>query len=106
MSNWLHLSLPVAGAGALTILFIPAVRRLAVRWGCVSQPSSERWHRRPTPTLGGVAFFTSFALSVLCFSSDLHAVTPLLSVATVTFLLGLYDDRHRLDPATKLAGQI
>lgn len=106
MSNCLHLSLLLVVAAGLTILFIPAVRRLAVRWGCVSQPSVERWHRRPTPSLGGVAFFISFLLSVLFFSSDLRAVAPLLSVAAVTFLLGLYDDRRRISPATKLAGQI
>ena len=106
MSNWLRLSLLSVVAGVLTILFIPAVRRLAVRWSCVSQPSAERWHRRPTPSLGGVAFFISFIISVVCFSSDLHTVLPLLSVATLAFCLGLYDDRRRISPAAKLSGQI
>src|SRR5581483_7411064 len=105
MSNWLPLLLLVV-AGGLTTLFIPVARRLAVRWGCVSQPSAERWHRRPTPSLGGVAFFTSFVTSVVFFSSDLHAVAPLLAVAALAFCLGLYDDRRRISPATKLAGQI
>src|SRR5262245_32308317 len=106
MSDWLRFSLLLASSFLLTILLIPGVRGLAIRWSCVSMPSAERWHRRPTPYLGGVAFFISFLFSVLWFSSALGTLWPLLLVVSLTFLLGLYDDLSRINPATKLMGQI
>src|SRR3989449_4804367 len=39
--------------GALELT--PAARWLALRVGAVAHPMSERWHRQPTPLLGGVA---------------------------------------------------
>lgn len=93
-------------AFGLTLLLTPVVRVLARRWGCVSLPRSERWHRRPTPFLGGAAFFPGFFLSVLVFSSSLSSLAPLLVIAAQMFLLGFYDDFRHLNPTTKLIGQI
>lgn len=90
----------------LTLLLVPVVRRLATRWGSVSLPTMERWHRRPTPSLGGVAIFIGFLLPALLFSTDLSTALPLFLVAVQTFVLGIYDDLHRINPATKFMGQI
>ena len=54
-----------AASFLITILCVPLVRRLAARWGCVALPKKERWHTRPTPTLGGLAFFLGFFAAVL-----------------------------------------
>src|SRR5437867_2814830 len=106
MSDGLRLSLLPSLSFLLTLLFIPVVRRLATRWGCISLPSTERWHRQPIPYLGGVAFFVGWLLPACTLSLTPLSSFPLLLVASLMFLLGLYDDLYRVNPATKLVGQI
>jgi UDP-GlcNAc:undecaprenyl-phosphate GlcNAc-1-phosphate transferase len=90
----------------LTIILVPLVSRLAIRWGCVALPNNERWHKRPTPTLGGLAFFPAFLLPVLFLSPSPFAILPFVLIAMQMFLVGIVDDLRRLNPATKLMGQI
>jgi UDP-GlcNAc:undecaprenyl-phosphate/decaprenyl-phosphate GlcNAc-1-phosphate transferase len=90
----------------LTVLFVPLMARLAERWGCVAQPKKERWHTRPTPMLGGIAFFLGFLPPIVILTPDLLSALPFLIVAAQMFVVGLYDDLRRINPATKLIGQI
>ena len=90
----------------LTLACVPAVRRLAARWGCVALPKKDRWHSRPTPTLGGAAFYAGFVAATLLFSPSFASALPFLLIVTLMFLVGIYDDLRRLNPATKLIGQI
>lgn len=106
MSEGSHLFLLPVFSFLLTLLSIPVVRRLATRWGCVSLPSVERWHRQPTPYLGGVAFFVGWLFPAYILSGAPLPSLPLFFIASQMFLLGLYDDLYRINPATKLAGQI
>jgi UDP-GlcNAc:undecaprenyl-phosphate/decaprenyl-phosphate GlcNAc-1-phosphate transferase len=94
------------GAFGCTLLLIPLVRRLATRWGCVVQPTQARWHKRPTPTLGGVAVFAGCFVPVLAFAPNPSASLPVLLIAAQMFAVGLYDDLHQLHPVTKLLGQL
>jgi UDP-GlcNAc:undecaprenyl-phosphate GlcNAc-1-phosphate transferase len=95
-----------AAAFLFTILCVPLVRRLATRWGCVAQPKKERWHTRPTPMLGGIAFFLGFLPPALFLTQDPLSALPFLIIAGQMFVVGLYDDLRRINPATKLIGQI
>ena len=49
--------LGVAVAFAATLAFTPVVRSLARRWGMVTRPRADRWAKKPTALLGGVAVF-------------------------------------------------
>lgn len=106
MSDGLALFCAPLTALLLTLGFVPLARRFALRRGYVSLPTAERWHRRPTPTLGGVAVFLGFILAVLLFSAPWATSLPLLAVAALMFVLGLYDDLRTLTPAAKLIGQV
>lgn len=90
----------------LTVALVPLVSRLAIRWGCVAIPTKERWHHRPTPMLGGVAFFAAFLVPAVFLSPEPLQSLPFIVIATQMFLVGLIDDLRRLNPATKLMGQI
>ncbi|MEX0806281.1 MAG: glycosyl transferase [Candidatus Binatia bacterium] len=72
----------------------------------MAQPKIDRWHTRPTPTLGGLAFFVGFLLPVLLLSPDLSSALPFFIIVTLMFIVGIYDDLRRINPATKLIGQI
>jgi UDP-GlcNAc:undecaprenyl-phosphate GlcNAc-1-phosphate transferase len=90
-----NLILMAVGSFGLTLLLVPAVRRLATRWGCVVRPTEARWHRRSTPTLGGVAVFAGCFLPALFFAPSPSSSLPLLLIASQMFVVGLYDDlRH------------
>src|SRR5438046_2987859 len=90
----------------LTLGCVPAVRHLAPRWGGVALPKKDRWHSRPTPTLGGAAFYAGCVAATLLFSPSFASALAFLLVVTLMFLVGICDDLHRLNPATKLVGQI
>jgi UDP-GlcNAc:undecaprenyl-phosphate GlcNAc-1-phosphate transferase len=105
LSNAVYLLAPAASF-LFTVLSVPLVRRLAIRCGYVAAPKKDRWHSKPTPTLGGVAFFAGFVGASLLLSPDLVSTLPFFIVITLTFVIGIYDDLRRINPATKLIGQI
>jgi UDP-GlcNAc:undecaprenyl-phosphate/decaprenyl-phosphate GlcNAc-1-phosphate transferase len=102
-------------AALTTFAFTPLVRRLAVRFGAVAQPSDRRVHPVPTPTMGGVAMWLGLAVglgasTVLPFFDDMNAASPEPFAALVTggLMVGLggVDDLREILPLTKLTGQI
>ena len=90
----------------LTLISVPIVSRLAQRWGCIAIPNKERWHSRPTPTLGGLAFWPAFLLVALFASADVSKSLPFFIIASAMFAVGMYDDLRQIKPATKLICQI
>jgi UDP-GlcNAc:undecaprenyl-phosphate/decaprenyl-phosphate GlcNAc-1-phosphate transferase len=106
MAEGLCLFLLPSSSFLLTVLLVPPIRHLAVRLSCIALPTGKRWHRRATPSLGGGAFFLGFLLPTLLVSPNPSASLPLLFVAAQMFILGICDDLRRINPATKLMGQI
>jgi UDP-GlcNAc:undecaprenyl-phosphate/decaprenyl-phosphate GlcNAc-1-phosphate transferase len=95
-----------ASAFLLTTLSVPICSRGAARWKCIALPNAERWHRRSTPTSGGLAFFFPILLLSIGFSAHPWSQAPYLLIVTAAFCLGVYDDLRHLTPAAKLLGQI
>lgn len=76
-------------AGAVTALCVPPLIRLSERRGWVAQPGPRHIHRRPTPTVGGLAMIAGF-LSALLLSFALERLDPLLQRSSFEYLrLGL-----------------
>ena len=91
---------------------MPVVRLLSFRIGQVVTPRADRWHRKPTPTLGGVGIFIAFAISLLISSmtiTDQKLLVGRWSILVgilIMFLIGLYDDFKHISPPIKLIFQI
>jgi len=103
------LSLPFWIALVLSPILVPLVRNISIRFGLVDLPKDDRWHTKPTPKVGGIAIFISFAtaLSITLFiSPPVDFPWALLVGALITFFLGVLDDSKRLSPGAKLIGQI
>lgn len=101
-------ALVLGTAFGLSLLLVPLVRWVSFRTGRVAQPRQDRWHRQPTPTLGGVGMFLAFSLA-LTGAAVLGYPLPhwsLLVGAALAFGLGLLDDFKRLSPSAKLLGQL
>ncbi|MBX5492924.1 MAG: hypothetical protein IRZ14_17375 [Chloroflexi bacterium] len=97
----LVLAVPLLLSAALT----PLCGRLASRLGAVAQPRADRWHRRPTPLLGGVAIYLALAGGLVLFGAWDARLAGLVTGTTIVFLIGLIDDIRGLSPAAKLVGQ-
>jgi len=92
------------GFGA-AVGFVPLCRLAAVRLDCVARPSADRWHRRPTPLLGGAAIFGSVAVGSIVFGIA-GPLWVLLLTGALLFAVGVADDKITLKPATKLIAEI
>jgi UDP-GlcNAc:undecaprenyl-phosphate GlcNAc-1-phosphate transferase len=94
----------------LGLIGIPILRKLSFRFGMVVEPRADRWHRAPTPTMGGVVIYLSFLIGLLTYAwlegAWGRVRWELLAASSVTFLLGFYDDLKHITPPAKLVGQI
>ncbi len=94
----------------LGLILVPGVSRLSLRLGQVASPRQDRWHRKPTPILGGVAIYLAGVGGLVAYAainSEWGNIRwELLGVSTLVFLLGLYDDVKQMTPPAKLLGQI
>src|SRR5437868_874516 len=93
------------GTFGLALVLVPAIRALARRFGFVAKPSPDRWHRQPTPLMGGVAIFLS-TIAALLFLRPLQPLWLIVATGSAMFGVGLTDDVIHLKPATKLIAQI
>ena len=98
----------IAGALVIVLGSMPLVRRAALRWGFIAQPSARGVHTRSTPRLGGVAIYLGCIVALLVFGDRFYVaqVVSMLVGATLVSFLGVWDDRQSLRPLVKLAGQI
>ena len=85
-------------ASALIIVMgsMPLVRRAAIRWGFVDEPSARKVHTRPTPLLGGAAIYLGCIVALLAFGERFY-VSQLVSIlvgASLVSFLGVWDDHH------------
>ncbi|HEX7709205.1 MAG TPA: hypothetical protein VF701_22315 [Thermoanaerobaculia bacterium] len=92
----------LAAAAAVT----PLVRAFARRIGSVAVPKSDRWHRKPTAMLGGVAIFIAVIGTVFAFVPLTAEKWAVIAGSSFLFLIGLVDDFIHLKPYQKLAAQI
>lgn len=102
---------------AVSLLLVPPVKTLLVRFGMVDKPSARRINKKPIPRGGGIAVFFAFHIVMLFwyfFMSNGNikpwaSETQIISWTAASFLLfvvGVLDDAFGLKPYVKLAGQI
>ncbi len=104
------IAISFVGALLVSLALIPLVRGVSFRLGQVAIPREDRWHRKPTPTLGGVGIYIATMLGIMLSIYLNQSVEfihwGLLAAASLMFFLGMYDDFRRITPPAKLIGQI
>lgn len=94
-------------AGAISFVLTPVVIKLAPRLGFVDIPKDERrMHKKPIPTIGGVAIFLGFLLVSLCLVELSREFIGMLLGSLIIVILGIVDDRCDLNAKLKFAVQI
>ena len=96
----------VIAAFAFSLALTPLVRMLARRWGAVASPKADRWHKKPTAMLGGIAIFGSVVCTSLLFVPLSTNSWVVIGSSSFLFALGLVDDVLNAKPYQKLIAQI
>ena len=89
----------------LTLLCTPLVIKIAYKYKWIAQPKKDRWHSKPTALMGGIALFTSAAITLLVLGSVGIPLTICLGAA-IMFVVGLVDDLKTIRPGGKLIAQL
>ena len=89
----------------VSLILVPVCRMVAFRFGYVAKPRTDRWHRRPTALLGGVAIGVT-VLGCAIVLGGVSGQAVLLASTAMMFALGLTDDLLGLKPSTKLVVEI
>src|SRR5687768_6324658 len=96
--------------GAVSLLIAAgltyAVREAAQRTGFVAKPKSDRWHKRPTAMMGGVAIFLTTLIAYAAFVPKTNESMIVIGASSFLFLVGLLDDILNIKPYQKLIGQL
>ncbi len=80
----------------------PLIARLATALKIVDKPARNKFHKKTTPRLGGVAIFIAYFLSLyLTRNLDFHSGVIVLGGAAI-MLLGVLDDIFRVPAVVKL----
>jgi len=98
--------LAVASSFGLAVVLTPLVRALARRVGMVATPQTDRWHKKPTSMLGGVAIWLSVVVSYVLFVPKTPYGWVVIGSSTFLFFVGLVDDVVHTKPYQKLIGQV
>ena len=91
---------------ALALVLTPLVRTLARRFGFVAKPKIDRWHKKPTAMMGGVAIWAAVITTYLALVPHSGTGWVVIGAASFLFLVGLADDLLHFKPYQKLIGQV
>jgi UDP-GlcNAc:undecaprenyl-phosphate/decaprenyl-phosphate GlcNAc-1-phosphate transferase len=97
---------PPAVSLGLSLLLTPVVRVIATSLGFVARPKTDRWHKRPTALLGGIAIWVSVVATYLYLVPHTGAGWVVAGSSSFLFLVGLIDDWLHIKPYQKLIGQV
>ncbi len=89
----------------LSLVLTYLVRGAARKYRFVAKPKSDRWHKKPTALMGGVAIFAAtFVVFLLLVPKSTNAWV-ILAGSTILFAVGILDDVLSIKPYQKLVGQ-
>lgn len=112
---WDRLIAVVLSAFILSLAIGPLIKKLAWRYQWFDKPDHRKIHQYPTPRIGGIAIFVSFA--VISFVTSYNSlVSPValtfgrfmifLVGSLLIFLLGVFDDLRGMDAYRKFSVQV
>src|ERR1041385_7678916 len=96
---------PLVSLG-LALALTPVVRTLARRFGFIAKPKTDRWHKKSTAMMGGVAIWLAVIATYLALVPHSGAGWVVVGSASFLFLVGLADDLLHFKPYQKLIGQV
>lgn len=90
----------------LALILTPLAAALARRTGAVAKAKSDRWHSKPTPMLGGIAFTIAALAAAAIFVPMGRDEVIVIAGSGLLFAAGLIDDFLHIRPYQKLLCQL
>src|SRR5437763_4125199 len=97
--------IPPAVSLGIALALTPVVRALAPRMGFVARPKTDRWHKRSTAMMGGVAIWSAVIVTYLTLVPHSRQGWVVVGASSFLFFVGLVDDILHAKPYQKLIGQ-
>ena len=96
----------IIGATSFLLMLVctPLVIRLANHMNWLAYPKADRWHKKPTALMGGIAIYCASSLSLVWLIFE-EVPWSIWVGATLMFVTGLVDDLKNIKPAQKFALQ-
>jgi UDP-GlcNAc:undecaprenyl-phosphate GlcNAc-1-phosphate transferase len=95
-------------AFVISFLIVPVIIKYSLKKNLVDMPGRRKIHKKETPSMGGIAIFCGFFISLLIWVefSDWKEIKFILVSLFVIFFIGVRDDLVPLKPSLKLVGQL
>ena len=95
-----------AVGGAVSFTVAGLVRRVALARGVVVPPRPDRWHRRPTPTYGGIGVIVGLVAGAAIVGGLTAPAWPVLSAGIALFVIGWFDDLMPMSALAKMVSSL
>lgn len=106
MHEHINAAVTFVSAFVISTVLCQVVKLLAPQFNMVVYPRSDRWHKQPTPVLGGVAIYLSLIFTYLIFLRVDGEIFTLILISSFIFFTGLLDDIFEISPPTKFLLQL
>ncbi len=106
MHEYITATIIFTSALVISALSCRIIKIIAPKVNMVVYPRSDRWHKKPTPLLGGVAIYLSLILTYLIFLRVDSEIFSLIIISSFVFAIGLLDDIFEISPPTKFFLQL
>lgn len=97
---------PFLVALAAALVLTPVAMRIARRVGAVDRPKSDRWSKRETPLLGGIAITAGILAGLFATRAAEPSTLAVAGGVLLLFAVGVWDDLRGLRPQAKLVAQV
>lgn len=96
------------GLFLLTLVLLPRIRSISLKFGFTDQPGDRSSHKEIVPTFGGISFYIGMILTLFFVQNldDNDVIATLMASASIMFFTGLKDDFHDISPRMKMLGQL
>lgn len=89
----------------LSLILTPVVRKIAFAIGATDKPDKRRVNKKEMPTIGGVAIYGAYFISMFFFQPlPFEQIFPLFLAATIIIITGIVDDIKEISPKVKMSG--
>jgi UDP-GlcNAc:undecaprenyl-phosphate GlcNAc-1-phosphate transferase len=92
--------------GVVSVIACGLVRALALRWGAMVAPRSDRWHQSAIPSSGGVGIALGTIAGLAIAGVPTRETLIIAGGALAMHVIGLIDDKVSLSPIAKLVSSL
>lgn len=105
MYNMFHILMGCIATSLITLAITPVVKKIAFFVGATDKPDKRRVNKIVMPSMGGLAIFISFFVSLFFIQNIEASIIPPLFVASLIIVVtGVIDDIKEISPKIKILG--